>query len=56
MEVLVFRHRTKVGIFYHVWFAMGYMLLACVAYFVRSHTYLQLCLGLSSLVFVSYWW
>ena len=56
MEVLVFRHRTKVGIFYHVWFALGYMLLACVAYFVRSHTYLQLYLGLSALAFISYWW
>ena len=56
MEVLVFRHRTKVGIFYHVWFALGYMILACVAYFVRNHTYLQLYLGLSALAFISYWW
>ena len=56
MEVLGIHHRTTVGILYQSWFAVGYMTLACVAYFVRDHTYIQLCIGLSGLIFIPYWW
>ena len=56
METMGAKYRTTAGIFYQGWFAAGYMLLALVAYFVRNHAHLQLCLGLSSAVFLSYWW
>ena len=56
LEALAIKHRTKAGIYYHGWFALGYMALACLAYFVRDHKHLQLYMGLSSLFFLPYWW
>lgn len=56
METMGAKYRTVAGIFYQGWFAAGYMLLALVAYFVRNHAHLQLCLGLTSAFFLSYWW
>ena len=56
MELMGAKYRTTAGIFYQGWFAAGYMTLALVAYFVRNHAHLQLCLGLASILFLSYWW
>ena len=55
METIGVDYRMKPGIFYQGWFALGYMLLAPVAYFIRDYRYLQLFLGLTPIVFLPYW-
>ena len=56
MEVLGKNYRMIVGVFYQGWFAIGYMLLALVAYLVRDFRYIQLTVGLVSLVYLPLWW
>ena len=56
METVGKAQRMKPGVLYQAWPALGYMMLALVAYFIRDFRYLQLFTGLISLVFLPYWW
>ena len=56
MEVIGTQYRMKPGIFYQGWFAVGYMLLAVIAHFIRDYRYLQLMLGLLPVLLLPYWW
>ena len=56
MEVVGTQYRMKPGIFYQGWFAVGYMLLAVAAYFIRDYKYIQLMLGLVPILLLPYWW
>ncbi|XP_064597206.1 organic cation transporter protein-like isoform X2 [Liolophura sinensis] len=56
METIGPTKRMSPGVFYQGWFAVGIMIQAGFAYFVRSHIHLQLVQALPVVLFLSYWW
>lgn len=56
MEILGKKYRTVIAIFYQGWAAIGFMMVAVMAHFLRDHFHIQLYLGLSPLVFLTYYW
>ena len=55
METIGTEKRMIPGVMYQGWFAVGYMGLAVLAYFVRDYRYLQLILGVYPIVFLPDW-
>ena len=50
MEVIGPSYRTLAGVFYQIWFAIGFMLLPAYAYFVRDFRYLQIAIAIPVVV------
>ena len=50
MEVMGPKYRTLAGVFYQIWFAIGFMLLPGFAYFVRDFRYLQIVMAVPVVV------
>lgn len=49
--------RTTMGMLYQGFFAVGFMLLPGIAYFVNEWRYLQLAISVpSALLLLYYWW
>lgn len=57
MEHADIKYRALLGMLEQIPFAIGYMILPLLAYFIRDWAMLQLSFGLISLTLVSYlWW
>lgn len=56
MELVGPSKRSITGIGCQFFFAMGYLLTAGVAFFIREWQYLQIAVSVPGLVFVVYWW
>ena len=56
MEFIGPRYRTVVGVFYQMWFAIGFMLLPGFAYFVRDFTKMQIVFAVPIAMSVCYVW
>ncbi|CAH1252185.1 SLC22A3 [Branchiostoma lanceolatum] len=48
--------RSFVGMFIWTFFALAYMLLAGIAYFIRTWMWLQVAITMPNLFFISFWW
>ena len=56
METLGEKYRTKVGILFQGWFAVGATILSAVAYFIRDHNYIQIYISLCAACLLPFWW
>ncbi|XP_074649098.1 organic cation transporter protein-like [Tubulanus polymorphus] len=56
MEMIGPSARTTTGILYQGWFALGFMLLPGIAYFIRDYDYLLLVSSSPNIIFLSYYW
>ncbi|XP_071542407.1 organic cation transporter protein-like isoform X2 [Panulirus ornatus] len=56
MEVVGPDGRTVMGMLYQVFFAVGFMVLPLIAYFVRQWRNLQLCISVPSALLLLYYW
>ncbi|XP_074656413.1 organic cation transporter protein-like [Tubulanus polymorphus] len=56
MEMIGTTARTGTGIFFQGWFAMGFMLLPGIAYFIRDYDYLLLVSTIPNVLFICYYW
>lgn len=56
MEHSDIKYRALLGILEQIPFAIGYMILPMLAYFIRDWSMLQLSFGIISLSLVSYYW
>ncbi|PAA53956.1 hypothetical protein BOX15_Mlig011217g1 [Macrostomum lignano] len=56
MEIIGPKYRMQPGIFVQGFFAAGFILIACLAYFIRNHVTLQIVVALQPLIFVLYYW
>lgn len=55
-EIIGVESRMSPGVFYQGWFAVGYMVDALVAYFVRDYRSLELVISLYPVIFIAYYW
>jgi hypothetical protein len=56
MEVIGGSYRSTVGIGMQLFFAVGFMSLPGIAYFIREWNYLQLAISLPALITIIYFW
>lgn len=56
MEMSPDKYRTYIGFSFQAMFAVGITVVAGWAYLIRDWSYLQLCLGLHSVVMLCHWW
>ncbi|KAI0213623.1 Organic cation transporter protein [Lamellibrachia satsuma] len=55
LETIGKAYRVKTGIMYQGFFALGYMLLAAMAYFIRDYVWLQLAVSITPAACLSYY-
>ena len=56
METVGGKGRTTMGMLYQCFFAVGFMLLPGIAYFVNEWRILQLCISVPSAILLLYYW
>ena len=54
MEMIGPKYRTAAGVFYQIWFAIGFMLLPGYAYVIRDFRYLQIAMAVPVVVCVGF--
>ncbi|QQP57777.1 Uncharacterized protein FKW44_002873, partial [Caligus rogercresseyi] len=56
MEIIPSQKRALIGTLFQMFWKLGFMNLAVLAYFIRDHFYLQLAMSLFNFILLSYFW
>ena len=56
MEMIGPAQRMVAGLFYNIWFAVGYMVLAALAPLIKDYSWTCFTISFYPIVFLSYYW